>query len=316
MRIMREVRQVLLQYNVDAIHVKRTSRGVSNNSFFVYTKSGEFVLRIYDTQSTKSAVRFEVALLEKLHAAGMIPTPEILPNLRERLVTTVSMGGKQRYAILMRKLSGRIVVPTDYSLISAVAKTHAQLHVVSARLIRPRQSVQKTLDHGRFWFTKEMSRVEEQFTSYGLWDAYRTQALDLQTALRQISRVIVRLPSAECHLDYDSDNILTNGKRITGVIDFGDVVHAPLVMDLGYSLWWWLFCNPVKKHQAILKSYLSAYQKVRPLLQKEKELLKVFIQLRNLGLAAYFYGYGHRTGKTYLLKTLRLGHVINTLLVV
>jgi Ser/Thr protein kinase RdoA (MazF antagonist) len=163
------------------------------------------------------------------------------------------------------------------------------------------------------WLAHEVARAKKRIASFPSSGEFSRQVADVQKSLKSHGLIITKLPSAECHLDYDSDNILTDGKKVTAIIDFGDVTHAPLVMDIGNSLCWWLFCNPQRVGPNILSRYLAAYSSVRALTEEEKVLLPVFIKLRNLGLAAYFYQHELRSGKSYLQKTVQFNKFVDTL---
>lgn len=303
---------ILTNYAISGATHKPTSTGVTNTSFFVFTKQGEYVLRIYSAGSRLLDVKFEVDLLDTLSRSGIV-VPHVLRNKQGGLVTKVRVNSQERHVILMQKLPGRIVAAKDHKLVSVIAKAHAKLHVATAKLIQPRRSVAKTMEGTYVWFTGEVTQAKKHLGRFSSAQEFFHQAEDMQKFLQVSRRVITRLPSAECHLDYDSDNILTNGKKVTAIIDFGDVTHAPLVMDLGNSLCWWLFCNPQRFGQGILSRYLAAYSRVRPFTDQEKALLPAFIKLRNLGLAAYFYQHGLRSGTSYLQKTVQFNKFVDTL---
>ncbi len=44
------------------------------------------------------------------------------------------------------------------------------------------------------------------------------------------------LPEGVIHGDVNDENVLTDGARVTGLLDFGDALRAPLVVDLGIAL--------------------------------------------------------------------------------
>jgi Ser/Thr protein kinase RdoA (MazF antagonist) len=84
------------------------------------------------------------------------------------------------------------------------------------------------------------------------------------------------------HFDYDSSNILIKNNKISGIIDFDDIIEAPTIIDLGFSLWWWLFFNFKKNKLLTSIRYIKGYSKIRKLNDKEKKLLPLIIRMRNM----------------------------------
>ncbi|MBB4956174.1 Ser/Thr protein kinase RdoA (MazF antagonist) [Agrobacterium vitis] len=82
------------------------------------------------------------------------------------------------------------------------------------------------------------------------------------------------------HNDFNPHNILLNPHKqaeVVGIIDFGDMVHAPLINDLAVALSYHLATdNWVTRARAFLEGYLSA----RALEPAEVELLPVLTRAR------------------------------------
>jgi 4-aminobutyrate aminotransferase-like enzyme/Ser/Thr protein kinase RdoA (MazF antagonist) len=89
-----------------------------------------------------------------------------------------------------------------------------------------------------------------------------------------------RLRAQVIHNDLNFHNVLVAGDqpdRITGVIDFGDMVHAPLVVELGVAGSDAVFApDPLERVAALLR----AYHEVAPLTVEEADLVYDLIQVR------------------------------------
>jgi Ser/Thr protein kinase RdoA (MazF antagonist) len=83
-------------------------------------------------------------------------------------------------------------------------------------------------------------------------------------------RRLPELPWQFIHGDAHDENILMEGERVVGLIDFGDSCHNPTVCDLATCLTYMMMRgDPVRIAQVITQGY----QEVRPLLHAEVQCL-------------------------------------------
>ena len=113
-------------------------------------------------------------------------------------------------------------------------------------------------------------------------------------------------------MDYDSSNILIKNGKISGIIDFDDITDSPLLIDLGFSLWWWLFFNFEKSNLKVGKEYVKSYSKNRTLTEKEKDLLSFVIRVRNMILLCLLF-INHSSKIQY--KKIKSALVLDTILI-
>lgn len=80
------------------------------------------------------------------------------------------------------------------------------------------------------------------------------------------------------HGDLNDWNILTDGNKITGIIDFEDISYAPLVNELAIALSYIMFGkkNPLEAGKSVIQGYHSIY----PLTENEIRLLFYLIPAR------------------------------------
>lgn len=80
------------------------------------------------------------------------------------------------------------------------------------------------------------------------------------------------LPRGPIHVDMKPDNVLVQGKKLSGIIDFGNCYRGPFLVDIAKTLVW--FCLRGKTLDAtLLRSLITAYQRIRPLTRREQILL-------------------------------------------
>ena len=92
---------------------------------------------------------------------------------------------------------------------------------------------------------------------------------------------LAKLRSQIIHGDIHPYNtLMADGATITGLIDFGDLVHAPLVQDLSNAVADFLF--PGRDHAATIYEMVRGYAGLAPLEEAETEVLLDMIEVRLL----------------------------------
>lgn len=85
------------------------------------------------------------------------------------------------------------------------------------------------------------------------------------------------------HNDLNWGNVLADGKRndrIVGIIDFGDMVKSPLVIDIAVACAY--LCKTGDEPLADVHEFLRGYHEVTPILPGEFELLPELMLMRNV----------------------------------
>jgi hydroxylysine kinase len=89
---------------------------------------------------------------------------------------------------------------------------------------------------------------------------------------------LARTPAQVIHTDFHGENLLTDGERITGILDFGDALTGPVAMDVGVAA-----CYQLGTAADILAPALDlvgAYHAVDPLDAADLALAAEFIVAR------------------------------------
>ncbi|MCL6708546.1 phosphotransferase [Pseudomonas sp. R2.Fl] len=112
-----------------------------------------------------------------------------------------------------------------------------------------------------------------------------TQRKRLERAIdefeEKIVPVIPELPAQIIHNDFNMENILVHADRpddITGIIDFGDMTHAPVLFDVGVAAAYQIgeAADPI----AAICDFLTGYRSENRLSEQEIELLYTAIVMR------------------------------------
>ncbi|MGD0698436.1 MAG: phosphotransferase [Trebonia sp.] len=99
-------------------------------------------------------------------------------------------------------------------------------------------------------------------------------------------------PPQRIHGDVHGGNILTDGQRVTGIIDIDHLPLAPRGYDLGYYMAfagrWWLDGDQPSRPIDEVRQLLTGYDAVSPLTQQENDDLPALALAAALGLISYF----------------------------
>lgn len=270
--------------------IRRFESGIINTSYAVTYASGkQTVLRIYNPQKQIQDVIFEIDVMMKLRLAK-IPTPEIFySKTKKPYAMFKDANGKNRIAVMMEFIKGKELAPADYAYADACASVQAKMHRLLSVRPNPRLK-EKNLLFIKSWMDKE---VRIALRNKKLSIRIRNKIIEIHKRISNEWKLkkedLGSVPFGIVHFDYDSTNILVADKKIKGVIDFDDVIITPVVVDLSFSLWWWLSFSFKNKKTAVLTKYLASYARVRPLSKKERDVLWYCISVRNLILLSLLY---------------------------
>jgi Ser/Thr protein kinase RdoA (MazF antagonist) len=99
-------------------------------------------------------------------------------------------------------------------------------------------------------------------------------------------------PPQRIHGDLHGGNLLTDGQRVTGIIDCDHLPLAPRTYDLGYyaafAAHWWLDAGQPSRPAGEVRHVLTGYDAVSPLTSQERDGLPALALAAALGLISYF----------------------------
>lgn len=225
------------------VRLSPLAQGTNNLIQRVETPAGSYVLRIYSNHADRDRLRFEHAVLRGLEAAGLpfaVPTP--MATTTGELYTRVSNGDGEALATLTRLIPGAHPQREDLAQAAAAGEAIGLLDVALARiaLAGPDEGV-NWRSYGDLEHCHPL--VPDPATAIGdlpLSDEMRARLLAGYDELtRRIPALYARLPRQLVHEDTDPSNILMNGTRVTGILDFEFCARDVRVMDLTVALSWW-----------------------------------------------------------------------------
>jgi len=95
---------------------------------------------------------------------------------------------------------------------------------------------------------------------------------------RHVRPRLAHTPVQVIHTDFHGDNLLTDGSRITGILDFGDALAGPVAMDVGVAACYQLGAPPDVLTPAL--DLVAGYHAADPLRPADLTLAAEFIVAR------------------------------------
>jgi homoserine kinase type II len=216
------------------------AHGTNNAVQRLETPAGSYVLRVYSNHADLERVRFEHGVLTRLRAADLpfaVPAP--LPTRTGTLYARIPTPEGEALAALTPLIPGEH--PYDGDLAQAVAggATLGALDVALAAL---------PVGEGVGWRSYgDLERCHPLVPDPPAALAELPVAEELRQRLlaryawlmERIPRLYAALPQQLSHEDYAPSNVLMDGERVTGVLDFEFCARDLRAMDLTVALSWW-----------------------------------------------------------------------------
>lgn len=283
----RDVESALLRWTEADGASARLINHSENHTFLIETLAGaQYALRIHrDGYQSRAAVESELAWLAALHRDTTLPIPEPLPGRDGRLLQHFETPAGERLAVLFRHIEGHEPQPDDplEGVFSTLGRYAATLHRHVLGWQRPEG------------FERQVWNAANILDADGLWgdwrvapgvDAGSRPILDqLSTALRERLAAYGTGPDRYglIHADMRLGNLLVHGDTIA-LIDFDDSGFCWFAYDFAAAISFHETHAVVPRLKA---AWLEGYQGVRPLAQRDIEMIDTMVMLRRMALLAW-----------------------------
>jgi 4-aminobutyrate aminotransferase-like enzyme/Ser/Thr protein kinase RdoA (MazF antagonist) len=193
-----------------------------------------WVLKVSNAAEDRGVVEMEVAAVERIAALDpALPVPVALPAADGSPIASVDIDGSTHLVRMLPLLPGRNAEPTDLD-VAAIA------HVgeVVARIGRALRGFFHPAAGRTIWWDQ---RHLPELALHVALEADPARRDLLQTVMARFhAHVVPALPALRSqliHNDVTLDNLLLgDDHRVSGIIDFGDMAHTALVLDVPATL--------------------------------------------------------------------------------
>jgi homoserine kinase type II len=246
------------------VQMQGIAAGIENTNYFVTTTGGRYVLTLFE-KLTPTELPFYLGLMAHLAQHG-VPSPAPATDIEGRLFS--QLNGKP--AALISRLRGEAVTAPTPAQCGQVGSTLADIHLAG-------QSYRGRLDNprGPRWWREAASEVSPFLDAEGA--ALLRSELEFQALYR-----CEDLPRGPIHADLFRDNVLFEGERIGGVIDFYFAGIDCLLFDVAVTVNDWCVHPNGEIDAPRSRALLTAYGARRPFTPAEHDAWPVL--LRSAGL--------------------------------
>lgn len=287
------------------------------NFYVAAVEGGEFVLKIMNSEDSKNSnlIEMQTYAMSFLQQNGL-PAQTALPTTSGQLMSLEEMDcgyGCQKYLVrLLTYLPGETIskVPLTPQLLYETGKTAARMDQILQKMEHPHLRV---FQRENFTWSLSYFPVMEKYI-YVL-DGDPLQEV-VNSIMHQFKSSVVpkRSDFRKCinHGDFNDLNILvqpddSNGYRISGILDFGDMNSGYYIHELAITIMYMMteHPNPIEVGGPIL----AGWESVLPLNKVEKDCLYLLVLCRfcqSLVLARYSVTL-HPENEEYLMITSKKG---------
>jgi homoserine kinase type II len=240
------------------------SSGIENTNYFVDTDQGQYVLTLFEKLSADE-LPFYLGLMGHLAKAGL-PCP--LPAMNNEGALFSNLKGKP--ASVVSRLAGKSVMQPGEVHCSAMGAMTARLHLAAVDYPSSQDN-----PRGPKWWV----RVAPQVMPFLPADEQAMLKDELEV---QFSHRLEPLPRGVVHADLFRDNILFDGEKIGGVIDFYFAGADAWLFDLAVVANDWCINSEGTLDAQRLMALMSAYQSVRALSDSERQAWPIVLRAASL----------------------------------
>ena len=234
------------------LELKGIASGITNTNYFVTTTSGRYVLTLFE-EHTAEELPYFLDLMTHLAERG-VPCPH--PVKRNDGVQLDELNGKP--AALVSCLAGRDIETPNEIHCAEVGRVLANMHIAGESFSGKSHDTRDSV-----WRQTTADKV------FGLLNA-EDQSMLSQVMQRQANLNLDKLPQGVIHADLFRDNVLFDGEKIGGLIDFYYACRGAFLYDLAIAVNDWCVNVDGSLDKPRVMAMLKAYHAVRALTPQER----------------------------------------------
>jgi Ser/Thr protein kinase RdoA (MazF antagonist) len=286
-----------------------------DQNFLLRSASGrDCVLKIANAAEAEAITDFQVAALlhlERSPVAGLVPSVIRSADGKTRVRVTADNGRIHTVRVLSW-LPGILLRPDalNRNAVKRMGRTLAALGKALADFDHPAS------DYPLLWDIKQAEGLRGLLDTVGDPELRAVLESRLETYTSAVHPRLAGLRWQVIHNDLNPGNVLfreDDHDEIAGIIDFGDMIRAPLVNDVAVACAY--LCRRDDGSLADMLEFLHGYNAVTPLTQDEFELLPYLVTTRNVTtiVISHWRASMYPENRAYILRSAdRALHTLNT----
>ena len=245
--------------------LKGIEGGIENTNYFASTDLGEYVLTLFERLNHEQ-LPFYLFLMKHLAEKG-IPVPNPAANRDGDILHTLN----EKPTAVVNRLSGQSQLAPEAVHCAAVGTMLARMHLAGEDYNRSQPNLR-----GLAWWNDTVPVVLPYLD--------KAQASLLQSELAYQNHIAhgaayQALPRGPVHADLFRDNVMFEGRALTGLFDFYFAGVDTWLFDLAVCMNDWCIDLQTGEHASDrAQAMLEAYQAIRPLRPAERQLLPAMLR--------------------------------------
>lgn len=248
------------------------------NTLFLEDNGGAWILKVANADEDPGAVDCQIEVLRHIRRVdSSLPVPTVrLARGQQKTVRVNSEDGRVHSVYALSYLEGHVAgnLELEPGILHRIGAIQARLGVSMRGFFHPAAGGRKLL-----W---DVRMAPEYLQLVDMLADPQQQTMAAEVLRRCIDTVLPRLDGLRAqviHGDLHAYNLILNDSAdIVGIIDFGDMIHGPLICDLSAALS--DLMTSTSRMALVLEHMVRGYHEVVPLETGERALLFDLIELR------------------------------------
>jgi Ser/Thr protein kinase RdoA (MazF antagonist) len=253
--------------------------GEKDDNFCLSTGVGDrYLIKVAHANEDLQVTNLQTSVLEYLRSRA--------PQLAVQRVVH-SIDGSADVVVNGGPLNGRAVRVTTYldgssmRSVTSTASLRHEIGVTAAQLCRALRDFDHPAAHRPLlWDLQHAANLRPMIEELPSRDHREVLMKELDLFEREVAPRLASLRRQVVHNDLSTDNLLVSddGRRLTGILDFGDLIYAPLVNDVVVAATYQLSDELDPTPPAI--EMIAGFHSITPLTSTELELLPLLVMAR------------------------------------
>ena len=286
-----------------------------DQNFLLRTNAGDrYVLKIANSAESESITDFQAAALihlERSQLAALVPKVIRTKNGQTRIRISAD-DGQLHTARVLSWLPGKLLRPESVSRVALyrMGETLASLGRALRGFEHP------SSDYPLLWDIKQAKLLRELLDTVSDEGLRAVLAEHLDEFDAEVAPRLQGLRWQVIHNDLNPGNVLFDAgdkPAIAGIIDFGDMIRSPLVVDVAVGCAY--LCRRGDGSLTDLLEFLRGYNEVTPLTADEFAVLPCLVRIRNVTtvVISHWRASMYPENRAYILRSAdRALHMLNT----
>jgi len=246
------------EYGVDVAKITHIKNGITNTNYIVLTDDNKYIFKIYNFKNTEE-VGFEVDVLEELKKHDFLS-----PRISVRVDGGVLGKFDTKPSLMYEYIEGETIPNWNDELIESVGEYMGRMHLLLRDL--DIKSKYKLFDYD---LTKKLVKIEgHKFLQANFPD--HDKLLDFVKERLSGMSFPDDLPCGITHHDIKPENVIVDGGKLVGVVDFDLSYYGVLLNDMATTIIWSCFPNG-ELDQRMMNAFLKGYESKRELTKIEQD---------------------------------------------